>query len=648
VSSDEDAGRLNNASNARIWTILIVLVVFTEVIPVQYAMVGLILPKIGLAFPTAGANSTWALTIVGVVGAATLPLCGKASDLWGKKRMLLILAVLLFIGTLICAVTSNWVLFLVGRGLMATSFCMSAVAYGVVRDLIPRRLIPIVMGVIATGFGASAILAPVIGGLLTDHYSWRSIFWFLVIYIAVTSPLLALVVPESPYRVRAKLDVVGAILLGVGLAGVLVYVSEGSSWGWGTISNLIYLIGGLVLLAAFLLWESRISEPLMELSMLRDPAVAIVMAISLFATLSLALPQVAISYIFETPTPSVLRSQVLAGIAANQHVSVSVIKPFITFRGDINYAAGFTVFQVAWHVTLVLSVTAMIVGPIGGFIARRYGARLTLILSGIALLVAFELWTPWHGAWVDQTLIGIAWGIGVGCFYAGGPNILIDKIPAWRQGISSAMYAAFGSVGSALAVALFTPILAAHPFEFVAQNGTKTVTHVVPQVYTNNAYTEGYLFIGGSAALIILVLALALQAGRTGAKGGVIEEAVFGVATVAEAPVGEASLAEALATELAQTEAPPAEATPAPPAPAEAAPAEAAPAEAAVSAAPVAEAPANEAPTQVLKRQKSAEAPANESTVIMAPASEANGAESPASEPATQEIKRPDATSTEA
>ena len=67
-----------------------------------------------------------------------------------------------------------------------------------------------------------------------------------------------------------------------------------------------------------------------------------------------------------------------------------------------------------------------------------------------------------------------------------------------------------------------------------------------------------------------------------------------------------------------------------------------------MSAAPVAEAPANEAPTQVLKRQKSAEAPANESTVIMAPASEANGAESPASEPATQEIKRPDATSTEA
>ena len=551
-TDDEDAGRLNHASNRRIWTILIVLVVFSEVIPVQYVMVGLIIPKIGLAFPTAGANATWSLTIVGVVGAATLPLCGKASDLWGKKRTLLILAVLLSAGTLICALTSNWAVFLVGRALMATSFCMSAVAYGVVRDLIPRRLIPVVMGVIATGFGASSIVAPVIGGLLTDHYSWRSIFWFLLIYVVVTAPLLAIVVPESPYRVRQRLDWLGSVLIGVGLAGVLIYVSEGSSWGWGSGSNLLYLIGGLVLLAVFVLWENRIANPLIELSLLRDRSVAIVMALSAFATLAIALPQIAIPYMFETPTPSALRNEILAGIAAKEHVPVALVKPFIHFQGNINYAAGFSVFQLAWHITVVISVVGMIAGPIGGLLARRYGARLPLILSGVALLVAFGLWTPWHGAWVDQALIGIAWGAGFGLFYAGGPNVLIDKIPAKRQGISSAMYAAFGSVGSALAVALFTPILAAHPFELIATPpGGKPITEVIPQVYTNTAYAEGYLLVGGGAALIILILALALKAGRTPAKGGLIEEAVFGVAAVAEAPIGEASLAEGLATELA-------------------------------------------------------------------------------------------------
>lgn len=551
-SDDENAGRLNHASNTRIWTILIVLVVFSEVIPVQYAMVGLIIPKIGLAFPSAGANSTWALTIVGVVGAATLPLCGKASDLWGKKRLLLILAVLLFIGTLLCAVTSNWALFLVGRGLMATSFCMSAIAYGVVRDLIPRRLIPVVMGVIATGFGASAIVAPLVGGALTDHYSWRSIFWFLLIYVAVTTPLLAIVIPESPYRVRQRLDWLGTLLIGFGLAGVLVYVSEGSSWGWGSTDQLIYLVGGLVLLALFVVWENSTKNPLMELSLLREPSVAIVMAISVFATMALALPQLLIPYMFETPTPNTLRGQVLAGVAAQAHRPVSQIKLAATFRGDVNYAAGFSVFQVATHVTLVLSVIAMIVGPIGGLLARRYGARLPLIISGAAMLIAFELWTPWHGSWADQALIGAFWGIGTACFYAGGPNVLIDAIPAARQGISAAMYAAFGSFGSALAVALPTAILAAHPYQLVLQeSATKQVVSDIPQVYTNNGFTESYLLVGVTCALIILILALVLRSGRTPARGGIVESSPLDQPMLAEVPANEVTTSETPASEAA-------------------------------------------------------------------------------------------------
>jgi MFS family permease len=281
----------------------------------------------------------------------------------------------------------------------------------------------------------------------------------------------------------------------------------------------------------------------MELSLLRQPSVAIVMAISVFATMALALPQLLIPYMFETPTASSLRGQILAGAAAKGHVPVSELKLAASFRGDINYAAGFSVFQVATHVTLVLSVVAMILGPIGGLLARRYGARLPLILSGISMLVAFELWTPWHGAWVDQALIGILWGAGTAFFYAGGPNVLIDAIPAARQGISSAMYAAFGSIGSALAVALPTAILAAHPFQFVIQeSATKQIVSDIPQVYTNNGFTEAYLVVGVSCGLIILILALVLKAGRTPARGGIVEDSPLDDAMVAEVDANEATV----------------------------------------------------------------------------------------------------------
>jgi len=101
--SDEDSGRLSSASTGRLVAILVALVLFSEVVPLQYTMVGVIIPKIGAP----------------------------------------------------------------------------AVTYGVVRDLMPRRWIPICIGFIGTGFGVASIIAPLVGGGLTDHYSWRAVFWFL-------------------------------------------------------------------------------------------------------------------------------------------------------------------------------------------------------------------------------------------------------------------------------------------------------------------------------------------------------------------------------------------------------------------------------------------------------------------------------------
>jgi MFS family permease len=536
ATSDENAARLDHASTARLLTILTALILFSEIVPYQYSMTGVLIPKIGAAFPAAGNSTSWALTILGVVGAATMALAGKASDLWGKKRVLLAVGVLFLIGTLVCALTSNWAVFLVGRGLEALSLGIPAVSYGIVRDLMPRRWIPIAVGLVATGFGVSAVLAPIVGGLLTDHYSWRSVFWFLIIYAVVFAAGLAFLVPESPYRVRERFDWLGSLLFGFGVAGLLIYVSEGTSWGWGTPGNLSYLIGGLVLLTLFLLWESRISYPMMELSLLRRPQVSILMGISLFATICLTLFNYVVPYMMETPKPAALRAQILAGVAAKEHVSVQAVQPFVRFQGDIDYAAGLSVFQLAWHVIIVLSVAAMIFGPIGGIIARRYGARLPMILGSVFLVIAYELWTRFHGSWVDQAEIGVIAGAGVGFFYAAGPNLLMDVVPAERQGISAAMYGVFGALGTALATALVTPILAAHPYYLVATPpGGKPIYTAIPQVYTNVGFSWVYLYVGVIPAVIALILSFALRSGREPARGGATEQSSLTPAAAGQA-----------------------------------------------------------------------------------------------------------------
>ena len=533
TASDEDSGRLVSASSARLIAILATLVLFSELVPFQYTMVGIIIPKIGAAFPASGTSTSWALTIIGVVGAATVALAGKAADLFGKKRTLLVISVFFLVGTVVCAITSNWGVFLAGRGLQALSLGVPAIVYGVIRDLMPRRWIPVSVAVAGTGFGVSALLAPIIGGALTDSYSFRSVFWFLLIYTAATIPLLVVIVPESPFRARQKFDWQGAILFGAGLALVLIYISEGASWGWGSVGNLAYLVGGIVALVAFVVWENRTTDPMMELSLLRAPKVSIVMAIAVFATVLVSLPNFVIPYMFETPKASVLEQMIINQAAAQQHYPAAIVAKYVHFQGDIGYAAGFSVFQLAWHIVIFMSLAAMIFSPVGGIIARRVGARLPMIIGSISLLLAFVLWWQFHVTWQEQATIGLLWGLGFGFYYASSPNLLIDAVPADRQGISAGMLAAFGGLGSALATAAITPILTSHPFQLVADNPLthKTIVQDIPQVYTQAAYSQAYLLIGVIAAVITVALALLLRSGRTPARGGEAAAAPAGPAT---------------------------------------------------------------------------------------------------------------------
>lgn len=523
----EDAGRLDGASRWRLIAVVGALVLFAEAITFQQAMISNIVPKLAASFPQVGANVTWSITILGVAGGATMALVGKAGDMIGKKRVLLICGVFFLIGCLVCAVTTNWALFLVGRALCGISMGLSAAAYGIVRDLMPRRWIPVTVGVIGTGLGFSAIIGPIIAGWLTDAWSWRSVFWFLLIYMAVIMPVFMVAVPETPLRLRQRLDLLGAVLLGSGVGMSLIYLSEGSSWGWGKIDCLVYLIVGLVLLVAFVAWEAWTPEPMMELRLLRSPQVLIVMLCALLITAAISFTYIAIAYMFETPKEAQLKQQILAGAAAQSHQPLAVISGIVHFQGDLSYATGgFSVLALALHITLWTAAFGLVGGPLGGYLARRVGGRLPLVLSGALLLAACALWVPWHKTWPEQVAIGVLWGLGFGFYFGSNPNLLIDAVPASRQGVTGGMNAVFGSIGSAVGIAVFTAIVAAHPLKLVAIVGGHTVaTNTVPGVYTDSGYVLSYIVVGIVPAAIALILALFLRSGRTPSRGGAPEPA---------------------------------------------------------------------------------------------------------------------------
>jgi MFS family permease len=516
----DDEGRLVRASRGRLIAILLAIVLLCEVVSFQYSVIGISVREIAPSFPQAGNNVGWMMTMIGLVGGATIALFGKMADLWGKKRLLLVLGILFVAGSLICATTTSWPLFLVGRGLQGTSLAITVVIYSLVRDIMPRSWVPVTIGFIGTGAGISTIIAPLIGGALIDHYSWRSLFWFLVVFMAVIIPLFALIVPESRLRVRERLDWLGAVLLGLSVAGLLIYASEGSSWGWTAGSSLTYLVGGLVILAAFWLWENRAAHPLIEPALLRDPRVSMVLVIQFLGATVLVASGYATAYMLETPG-NLVKSTILSEAAAKAHVPISVIANAIQFRGDISYAAGFSLLQFVLHVTLWTSLVALVLGPLGGAWARRSGSRFPLVAGLAAMFVGMLLLAAWHSTWQEQLLIGLLVLGGTGLFYAAGPNLIIDVVPREQQGVSGGMLGVFGGFGVAFGTAALTAVLVGHPFQVVSTTATggKVVT-AVPQVYTSAGFGLVYLIVGAGGALIALVLALALRSGRTPAAGG--------------------------------------------------------------------------------------------------------------------------------
>ncbi len=237
-----------------------------ELLAVSYMMISTALPAISMHYQTT--QGAWLLTAFLLVGAMAAPLIGKLADMYGKRKMLLACVGISLVGSFLSAIASSYAMMIAGRclaGLMVPTLFLS---YSLIRDVFPKKTVALAVSIATSGMGLIAIAAPFLTGWLLDGYGFRSIFWFFVICLAVLGGLIQLTTPESNVRLRSRIDLVGAILLGGGIAGILIAVSFGPSWGWTDGGTLAYLIGGIVLLIGWVVSAKMIAEPLIDLDVL--------------------------------------------------------------------------------------------------------------------------------------------------------------------------------------------------------------------------------------------------------------------------------------------------------------------------------------------------------------------------------------------
>lgn len=413
--------------------------------------------------------SAWVITVTLLVAAICTPISGRLGDMYGKKTVALALLGLLALGSVVAALSPSVVLLIVGRGLQGMGMGVIPLGISILRDVLHKDRLGSGIALVSATLGVGGALGLPISAYVTERYDWHVVFWVAAGIGLLALALVAWIVPVSTMRTGGKLDVVGVIGLAVGLTGVLLAVSRGNDWGWGSPRTLGLLLGGIVVLLVWGWYELRTDSPLVDLrvtargTVLFTNLASIAMGFALFAS----------NVVF----PQLLELPVEGG------------------------GLGLTLMQ-ASLVLMPAGLVMLAMSPVAGRLAHRYGPK-PLLASGSAIIalsyviaVAVDL-EVWHVLVVNGVV-----GVGIGLGFAAMPALIMQVVPAHETGAANGLNTLMRSLGTTSAAAVIGGVLAAGGAELDG----------VP-IPSGDAFRTA-LLLGLLAALVCTVLALLIPKPR--------------------------------------------------------------------------------------------------------------------------------------
>ncbi len=207
--------------------VLTVAVLQTAVVPV----LGVIADQLDVSMVAV----SWAVTANLLAAAGATPLIGRLADLHRKKRVLLVVLAVVLVGSLLAATTTSLPLLIVARVLQAASFALYPISIAILREELADDRMGSAMSVLSATLGVGGGTGLVVVGLLmSGDAGYHRVFWLTTAFTVLVLAIVIFIVPDRPRSASGSIDWLGAVGLAAGLSAVLLAITQGNSWGWGS------------------------------------------------------------------------------------------------------------------------------------------------------------------------------------------------------------------------------------------------------------------------------------------------------------------------------------------------------------------------------------------------------------------------------
>jgi len=412
--------------HAAFW-VLLATILGSSMVFIDGTVVSIALPVMQTELHATSIDMQWVVNAYSLFLASLMLVGGSLGDLYGRKLVFLIGTAIFTLSSIWCGLSADVHQLILARGVQGVgSALLTPGSLAIISACFDDKQRGAAIGTWSAFTTLTTAIGPALGGIITQYFSWRWIFFINVpLALAVVAATLA-GVPESreeDIKVR-RLDVVGALLCTLGLGALTVGLTDAGSAGWSSARVIGELIAGIVALAAFVAAEARVPEPMMPL------------------------------YLFKSRTFSAVNLVTFLLYAALGGVLYFVPFNLIQIQHYTPTAAGLTMLP---FVVLMVSLSRWS----GGMVAR-YGARPFLIIGPTIATCGFLLYAvPGVGGsfWTTFFPAIVVLGLGLGITVAPLTTAVLSSVPTEHVGVASAINNAVSRSAGLLAVASLSVIM---------------------------------------------------------------------------------------------------------------------------------------------------------------------------------------------